>query len=173
MKADMFRLNRRRCIAALAATATGIAAGSMANAAPGACIEWPDLNWIGGEPVPRADLEGRPVIVVFWATYCAFCKRHNAHIDKLYRATDPRRLHILGIAVDSDAPGVRRYMATNGYRFPVALDAGTLRGQFTDRRVIPMTCTVDRDGRPGMCIPGEMTESDVLALGKLALPDVR
>jgi hypothetical protein len=64
-------------------------------------------------------------------------------------------------------------MAANGYRFPVALDAGTLRGQFTDRRVIPMTCTADRDGRPGLCIPGEMTESDVLALGKLALPDVR
>ena len=169
----MSRWTRRRCIAALAATATGVAAGLRANAAPAARIEWPDLDWLNGEPVRRSDLEGRPVVVVFWATYCAFCKRHNAHIDKLYRATDPRRLRILGIAVDSDAGGVRRTMASNGYRFPVALDAGMLRRQFTERPVIPLTCTVDRDGRVGLCIPGEMTESDVLALGKLALPEVR
>lgn len=169
----MSHWTRRRCIAALAATATGVASGSRANAAPVARIEWPDLDWISGEPVRRSDLEGRPVVVVFWATHCAFCKRHNAHIDKLYRAADPRRLRILGIAIDSDAVGVRRYMASNGYRFPVALDAGKLRRRFTERPVIPMTCTVDRDGRVGLCIPGEMTESDVLALGKLALPEVR
>jgi hypothetical protein len=48
-----------------------------------------------------------------------------------------------------------------------------LRSQLTDRRVIPMTCLVDRNGRPGLCIPGEMAEADVLALAKLALPEAR
>lgn len=167
--AAMFCPDRRRCLAALA----GVAAGARARAAPAARIEWPDLDWVSGTPVPRSQLRGRPVVVVFWASYCAFCKRHNAHIDELYRASDPLRLQILAIAVDSAAPAVRRYMAANGYRFPVALAACGLRQQWSDRRVVPLTCTVQRDGRPGLCIPGEMSRADVLALGKLALPEAR
>ena len=168
--ADEARPDRRRCLSALAAAMAGLAAPPVALSSPAAFVEWPELDWIGAERVTRSDLKGVPVVVVFWATYCAFCKRHNARVDRLYRATDPPRLRILGVAVDSDAEGVRRYMADTGYRFPVALDAGMLRPQFTDRRVIPMTCLVDRNGRSGLCIPGEMAEADVLALGTLALP---
>lgn len=164
---------RRRCLTALAAAATCAATTPSSAASPAARIEWPDLEWVSGEKVPRSDLKGVPVIVVFWATYCAFCKRHNAHIDELYRTVDPQRLRVLSVAVDSDAAGVRQYMAANRYGFPVALDGGRLRGLFTDRRVVPMTCTLDRDGRPGLCIPGEMAEADVLGLAALALPEAR
>ena len=69
-------------------------------------------------------------------------------------------------AMDSDAAGVRRYMQANGYRFPVVLDEGLLRHRFTSRRVVPMTCLVDRQGRLMQSIPGEMAESDVLGLPK-------
>lgn len=164
---------RRRCLATLAAAAACAITAPAAAALPTALIEWPELDWISGEKAARSELSGVPVVVVFWATYCAFCKRHNAHLDKLYRAVDPRRLRVLSVAVDSDAAGVRQYMAANGYRFPVALDDGRLRTRFTDRRVIPMTCTLDRHGRPGLCIPGEMTEADVIGLAKLALPEAR
>lgn len=164
---------RRRCLSALAAAAACAVTRPAAAAPLRAPFEWPELEWVSGESVPESDLKGVPVIVVFWATYCAFCKRHNAHVDKLYRSVDPRRLRVLSVAVDSNAVGVRQYMATTGYRFPVALDAGRLRSRFTERRVIPMTCSVDRDGQPGLCIPGEMTEADVIALATLALPQAR
>jgi hypothetical protein len=36
------------------------------------------------------------------------------------------------------------------------------------RRVIPLTITVDRQGRLREIIPGEMAEADVLALATLA-----
>jgi thiol-disulfide isomerase/thioredoxin len=165
-------LDRRRALAALMAAAAN-AAAAPAVATPAALIEWPDLEWIGSEQVSRSDLKDVPVVVVFWATCCPFCRRHNAHVDRLYRAVDPRRLRVVSVAVDSDPPDVRRYMEVNGYRFPVATHAGYLRMQFTDRRLIPMTCTVDSDGRAAMCIPGEMAEADVLALASLALPEAR
>lgn len=171
--ADTSFSTRRRCLAALATAVACVVADPAAAAPAAALLEWPDLDWISGENVPRSELKGVPVVVVFWATYCAFCKRHNAHVDKLFRAMDPKRLRVLSVAVDSDAAGVRQYMAANGYRFPVALDAGKLRARLTDRRVIPMTCTVDRDGRPGLCIPGEMAEADLIGLSKLALPEAR
>jgi hypothetical protein len=39
---------------------------------------------------------------------------------------------------------------------------------FTPRRVIPMTCVLDRSGTLRELIPGEMTESDVLGLARWA-----
>jgi thiol-disulfide isomerase/thioredoxin len=164
---------RRRALAVLAAATACAVTARGVPAAPAAPIEWPELDWISGAELSRAELDGVPAIVVFWATYCAYCKRHNAHVDRLYRAVDPRRLHVLSVAVDSDAAGVRQYMAANGFRFPVALDAGSLRTRFTDRRVVPLTCTVGGDGRPGLCIPGEMTEADVIGLARLAGPGAR
>jgi peroxiredoxin len=131
-------------------------------------IEWPAIQLLDGGTLSPASWQGQAAVIVFWATYCPYCQRHNAHVDKLYRATQGQALRVLGVALDSDVEGVRRYMAGNGYRFPVTLDPGGLRQQFTTRRVIPMTCVLDRQGRLLQAIPGEMAEADVMDLLRLA-----
>ena len=94
-------------------------------------IEWPDVQLLDGRTLSRASWHGQAAVVVFWATHCPFCKRHNAHIDKLYRSSRGQPLRVLGVAVDGDAGSVRRYMASTHYEFPVALDSGDLRRRFT------------------------------------------
>ena len=59
-------------------------------------------------------------------------------------------------------------MQAQGYRFPVVQDDGRLRGRFTERRVVSVTCTVAADGRVQQCIPGEMAQDDVLELARIA-----
>ena len=154
--------------AGLGASAMPAAAATPATTATTAPIVWPELNWADGSHTTAASFQGVPVVLVFWATWCGYCRRHNAHIDALYRSVEPSRLRVISAAIDSDAPGVRRYLTANGYRFPVALDTGGLRPRFTPRRVVPMTCTLDRDGRLQQCIPGEMAEADVMDLARLA-----
>jgi hypothetical protein len=73
-------------------------------------------------------------------------------------------LRVLGVALDTDEAAVRRYMASNDFSFPVALDGGVLRKRFTQRRVIPMTCLLDAQGRLVQAIPGEMAQDDVMEL---------
>ncbi len=134
---------------------------------PGTPIDWPVISLLSGNKLDPASWRGQPAVVVFWATYCAYCKRHNAHIDKLYRATQGQALRVLGVALDADEAAVGRYMMANGYRFPVTMDHGVLRQRLTPRRVIPMTCVLDRRGRLVQAVPGEMSEDDVLALARL------
>jgi thiol-disulfide isomerase/thioredoxin len=149
--------------------ALGLAAlPGAARAAP--AIEWPPLTDIDGQTIDPAGWQGVPAVVVFWATWCAFCRRHNAHVDKLHRSMPVNRLRIVGVVIDGDAASARRYMNAAGYGFPVVLDQGRLRQRFTPRRLIPMTCTVDRHGQLGQCFPGEMSEADVLEFARLALP---
>ena len=166
MKTDL-RWTRRRTLAALLTGPIGLQAQSL-HAASAGVLDWPTLVTIEGQTLVPKRWPGTPAVVVFWATYCAFCKRHNAHIDKLFRSVDANRLRILGVVMDADGADARKYMQAQGYRFPVVQDDGRLRGRFTERRVIPMTCTVAADGRVQQCIPGEMAEDDVLNLARMA-----
>ena len=166
MKTDL-RWTRRRTLAALLTGPIGLQAQSL-HAASAGVLDWPTLVTIEGQTLAPKRWPGTPAVVVFWATYCAFCKRHNAHIDKLFRSVDADRLRILGVVMDADGAVARQYMQAQGYRFPVVQDDGRLRGRFTERRVIPMTCTVAADGRVQQCIPGEMAEDDVLNLARMA-----
>lgn len=163
------RLTRRQCLGA------GLGALPLpALAAPariGEVVEWPALKMLDGTALAPSAWHGVAAVVVFWATFCPFCKRHNAHLDKLQRSLAGRPMRVIGVALDRDEGAVRRYMAANGYQFAVTLDAEPLRSRLTARRVIPMTCVIDRQGRLRQAIPGEMFEEDMLELANVAFAD--
>jgi thiol-disulfide isomerase/thioredoxin len=134
-------------------------------------LRWPALTRLDGQPwtVPLA-ADGRPcaVVAVIWSTTCPFCRRHNAHVEKLHRAAAGRALAVVTAATDRDTRLVEPYLNDSGYTFPVVREHDRLRSLFTERRVIPFTATVGRDGRVRERLPGEMFEEDVLGFLKLA-----
>ncbi|MCB1996228.1 MAG: TlpA family protein disulfide reductase [Rhodoferax sp.] len=143
------------------------AGGATAAVARGDAVAWPDgvtlLDGTAWAPRP-----GHAQVIVRWATWCGFCRRHNAHLNALLRSLPPGApLQVLGVAADRDAEGVRRHVAAEGYNFPVTLDTAGFAA-LSSRRVIPLTITVDRQGRLREIIPGEMAEADVMALAALA-----
>jgi thiol-disulfide isomerase/thioredoxin len=158
-------VKRRQLLLAGAGAPVARLAGAQATeAAP--VIHWPVIQLLDGSTLSPASWQGQAAVRVFWATFCPYCKRHNAHIDKLHRGLQGQALRVLGVALDGNADAVRRYLTGNGYQFPVTLDDGALRNRFTARRVIPMTCLLDRQGRLLQAIPGEMAEDDVLGLAR-------
>ncbi len=157
---------RRRWLGVALAGQMGWTALPARAAGPAEVIDWPALVDIAGRTVAADSWQGIPAVLVFWATDCAYCRRHNAHVDRLFRSVDPQRLRVMGVVMEADAAAARHYMAAQDYRFPVVADNGRLRARFTPRRVVPMTCTVGADGRLLQCIPGEMAEDDVLGLAR-------
>jgi thiol-disulfide isomerase/thioredoxin len=130
-------------------------------------VQWPAgvalLDGTPWRPEP-----GVALVVVIWSTTCPFCKRHNAHVERLHQALAGRPARVLGVARDRDPAAVQRSMAQNGWTFPVTLEWSAMSAVLTARRVIPMTLTIDRSGRLLEAIPGEMFEEDVLRLAALA-----
>jgi thiol-disulfide isomerase/thioredoxin len=160
------RPNRRDALRWL--PALGLAGPALAApAAPGETVRWPGgVALLDGSPwQPRP---GQAQVIVIWSTTCPFCKRHNAHVQKLHQALAGRPAAVLGVARDRDPAAVHRSMAANGWTFPVTLAWPALSAILTSRNVIPMTLTVDRQGRLVEAIPGEMFEEDVLKLASLA-----
>jgi peroxiredoxin len=131
-------------------------------------VPWPTVRLLDGRNVAAEQVQGRAVIVVFFATDCAFCQRHNQRLDQLVRRSAALPLTVIAAALDRDAAPVEAYLARHGYTFPATMDSAVLRPVLTARRSYPMTCVIDRQGVLREVIPGEMAEDDVLGLAKWA-----
>ena len=133
-----------------------------APAQPGETVHWPQVRLLDGQTWSAEQARGQAVVVVFWATTCPFCLRHNAHVEKLRRSLAGKPVQILTAARDRDPAAVRSYLARNGYGFAVTLDHAVLAQALSARNVIPLSVLVDRAGRLRQVIPGEMFEEDVM-----------
>lgn len=160
--------HRRIWIGALAGSALGARWALAAPAEPGTPVTWPQVRLLDGSDWGAQQAQGKAVVVVFWSTTCPFCKRHNAHVDKLRQLAAGRPLELITVARDTDPQAVRRYLAQHGWNFAVTLEQGPMRAALSMRNVIPLTVTVDRKGRLKQVFPGEMFEEDVLELLQLA-----
>jgi thiol-disulfide isomerase/thioredoxin len=78
-----------------------------------------------GERVPLADLlpEGRPVVVEFWATWCAPCRKTVPLLVELFARHEQGDISILGLNIENpvnDLDKVRKFLSDEGVSYPVA-----------------------------------------------------
>jgi thiol-disulfide isomerase/thioredoxin len=99
-------------------------------AALGACTtrtgEVPDFEGrtMEGQPFTRASLQGRPVLIQFWATWCGYCRRDQAAMDTLaYEYLG--KLHVLAVNVGEDRGTVREYLSAMPRRGQMVLSSET------------------------------------------------
>jgi thiol-disulfide isomerase/thioredoxin len=103
----------------------------------------------GGELV-MASLRGRPLILNFWATWCAPCVKEMPLLDKFYKQRLGEGWQVVGLAVDSPTP-VREFLIKLPVAFPIGL-AG-LNGVDLARSLgnpsgsLPFSVVFDRQGR--------------------------
>lgn len=159
--------SRRTVLAAAALAAAPLHATTLAA---GEAVDWPTLTLLDGRQIAPAQWAGTAAIVVFWASWCGYCKRHLDRVARLQAASAGQPLRIVAVAVASPEGDVRREAAARGYPFAVAFAGGdALRARFTSRRTVPYTVLVGRDGRLRQAIPGEMSDDDVAGLAASVL----
>jgi thiol-disulfide isomerase/thioredoxin len=93
-----------------------------------------------------ADFAGRPLWIVFWATWCIPCQEEAAHIQAAYQAHEPDRLAVLAIDVQEPTAAVRDYVATHGISYAIGLDPTAAVMALYGARGLPSHVFVDREG---------------------------
>ncbi|MCS7050536.1 MAG: TlpA family protein disulfide reductase [Thermomicrobium sp.] len=144
-----------------------LAAQALTVGSPAPNFRLPRLD--GGE-IQLSDLRGRPVLVNFWASWCAPCRAEMPALQRVAQEFEPAGLVVIGINQLEDAQTVRRFVDEFGVSFAIALDAdGTVS---RDWRVygIPQTYLLDADGTIRKAWVGPVTaESVTRALQELGL----
>ena len=102
----------------------------------------------GGGTFGTEDLEGKPFIMTFWATWCEPCKKELPALAEAYSKHKDEGLVVIGLNVDSDASKVPGFLEKNPLPFPVILDTDkSIMNRFQSRRGgVPLTFWVERDG---------------------------
>ncbi|MGZ5277415.1 MAG: TlpA family protein disulfide reductase [Caldimonas sp.] len=103
-----------------------------------------------GKPLAMDTLRGKPLIVNFWATWCAPCVIEMPLLDAFSRSR-ARDVNVLALAIDSAEP-VRRFIADKALHLPVALagDVGLALARQLGNIAggLPFSVLFDAAGRP-------------------------
>lgn len=135
------------------------------ESAPRRTMDWSGLMTLDGGPIESTVWLGRPLVLVFWATWCPYCQRHNARLDALYQSSATHAIGVLGVTLETDTLAVRSHVRRQNWHFPVAMADQKFRAQWTDRKVVPLTCLVSASGELLKMVAGEMSPEDVMSLG--------
>jgi peroxiredoxin len=103
-----------------------------------------------GRPFDLGTLRGKPLVVNFWATWCAPCVEEMPELSDLHLQLSPKGVHVLGIGIDSPQ-NVAEFVKRTPVSYPLVV-AG-LGGSELARRfgnasgALPYTVLIDRGGR--------------------------
>ncbi len=105
------------------------------------------VRTLDGHTVRLADLRGRPVVIDFWATWCAPCRASMPHLSAVQQRFASRGLVVLGLSVDdASAQSVRGFAESMRVSFPVAIASEQVLDDFGPIRSIPTTIFINRRG---------------------------
>lgn len=176
-------LTRRRALGLLLSAGTiplvaGYAARNHGDETDGtSLVDWPDraatgskvgnrapnfrLSALAGGETTLADevAAGRPVVLNFFATWCASCREEMPILD----AAHGRIATVLGIDLREGPDRVRGLLGETGARYPILLDRDGTVARAYDAISLPATCVVAPDGAIRRQIFGPVTEESLAA----------
>lgn len=82
------------------------------------------LTDLDGKTVRLADLRGRPVLVNFWASWCAPCVEEFPILQSAVAEHADQDLAIIGIVYRDNSEAARSFMARMGADWPTVMDPG-------------------------------------------------
>ena len=121
-------------------------------------------------PLRLQDFAGKPLLLNFWATWCAPCVEELPLLDRFFLENAANGWQVLGLAVDQ-AAAVKTFLQRAPVRFPIAMagmagielskDLGNLGGG------LPFTVVLGSTGAVAHRKMGRVTEQDLQVWARL------
>ena len=105
------------------------------------------LTAIDGRTFDLAKLRGKVVMVNYWATWCAPCRKEMPQLDAFYRRYRSKGLEIVGISIDFDRDLDKARKVAQTVTYPTAFAKSIADNGFGVTTAVPVTWIIDVDGK--------------------------
>ena len=100
--------------------AVAVAASAAGIAVPPLTPILAPLKTMDGRTLTNADIDGRFVVLNFWAPWCPPCVHEMPEIDKFSRSAAGKNVLVIGLAIDEQA-NVEKFFAAHPVSFPISV----------------------------------------------------
>jgi thiol-disulfide isomerase/thioredoxin len=108
------------------------------------------MNDTGGKPQALSQWQGKPLVINFWATWCAPCVQEMPELSALQGEIQSKQIQILGIGIDSSS-NIAEFASKYKISYPLytgGLEASELSRQLGNQAGgLPFTVVIGRDGQ--------------------------
>jgi thiol-disulfide isomerase/thioredoxin len=135
---------------------------SLSVSEPDAVLRTLKLTDLEGQPQSMAQWQGRPLLVNFWATWCAPCVKEMPELQMLHEKYPG--IQFVGIGVDK-VDNIRQFLQKVPVSYPLLVMGGgatdTLRQLGNPTGGLPFTLIFDANGRLSRKILGQIKVDDL------------
>jgi peroxiredoxin/YHS domain-containing protein len=107
------------------------------------------VNDLNGKPITSADLKGKVVLLDFWATWCAPCRKSMPELQALHEKYSDRGFTVLGVSIDEGGPAkVKKLVRAKKFTYPIAMDSKQSPAWEAFRvKAVPAAFLIDQNGQ--------------------------
>jgi peroxiredoxin len=123
----------------------GMVIGPVIAPVPGAIAPSFTAATLNGDPIALDSLRGRPVVLNFWATWCAPCEVEMPELQRLHEAY-AGQVVVVGVNTGEAETAVAAWAQARGLTFTLALDEAREIAALYQLRGQPTTFLIAPDG---------------------------
>lgn len=111
----------------------------------------PDFTFVDyeGNSLTLSDLEGKPIVLNFWASWCPPCREEMPYFDEMYSVYKDEVIFLMVNLTDGTQETVqsaKTFYEEQGYTFPIYFDTSGEGAENYYLRYIPDTFFIDKNG---------------------------
>ncbi|MFN2526454.1 MAG: TlpA family protein disulfide reductase [Actinomycetota bacterium] len=157
-------------VAVIAVLAFGLMKSSPTAVTPGSEVPAFELETLNGDDLSSEDLRGHPVVLNFWASWCASCSSEFPALERVWKEFRDDGLIVVGVNIRDAESAARRYTSEYGVSFPVVRDEQLELVRELGVVGVPETYFIDHEWRFVTALSGarQGTQQGTVVLGPIS-----
>ena len=119
------------------------------------------VTLLGGSDLASIDLQGRVVVINFWASWCAPCRNEAPELQSAWEAYQDKGVTFVGITYQDAKNASQRFVDTFGLTYPNGVDEKGQISRAYGITGIPETFIIDREGNIAWSRIGEVRADEL------------
>ncbi len=122
------------------------------------------LQDLKGQTYTLSDLQGKAVLLNFWATWCPPCRAEMPALDRVYAAYQAQGVVVLAVTADDTRSEAGAFAAEYGLSFPILVDSSAAAARAYRVTSLPTSFFIDPQGViRKVIVGGPMSEAGIRA----------